>query len=94
MSEKIGTYREIERGTTFFSIAIQENVKSDRNIVIEITNTCIGSDFVFGVIMNINRFFGNSKRLNGDVSINYDKTKPYTLPQPILMYEEPIYKNK
>ena len=83
----IGELRKIPAGKFFRSIALQMNIASDRDVVFEVTNICLGSEFVFGDIQTI--FYGpyiagRSKSVNCQLSINYPETEPYQMPKGIL----------
>jgi hypothetical protein len=87
---KVGDLFVISKGIEFWSIALQENVISTRDIVIKITNTCIPeNNFVFGIIQLVFQNFelaalmgneiakGYVDKKNGEIEINYSKLKEY-----------------
>lgn len=83
---KIGELRLIPKGKALFSIALQENIKIEKDVVVEITNTLIdNSEFFFGKIKDISNsihFVSSRDRQNGDILVEYLVTEHYEMPKP------------
>ncbi len=82
---KIGDYRLIPKGKKVFSISLQENVIFEKDMVIEITHTCIGNNCVFANLMLVlfeASFPGIAPKAHGEVSVDFNETLPYKLPEP------------
>ena len=86
---EIGKYRLIPKGIVVFSTALQENIKFEKDVIVEIRNTIIGDK---------REFWGKLKMLlfnvpgcmpvlvdsvKGDIGVSFDKTKPYEIPKPV-----------
>ena len=89
---EVGDFFVIPSGTQFFSIALQENVISTRDMLIKITNTCVPeNNYVFGIIQlifhnpQLTAIFGSedargySDKAHGDIGIGYDKLIDYNI---------------
>ena len=86
---KIDKLRLIPAGTKVFSISLQQNVMFDRDVVVKAQHTVIGDDrWVFGTIQEITGLTsipGHYDKAHSELSFNYKETKPYTLPEPMIM---------
>lgn len=91
MEPTIGEYRLIPKGAKVWSIALQENVKFEKNLIVRITNTTgKSSDGVFGQLGEVLYELPGCiptlvEKSNGDVSFSYSKTKPYKLPKLVMV---------
>lgn len=94
----IGTFRKVKAGTKFWHLGLQENVKSDRDIIIEITQTCVGNNFIFGFKTEKNMFAENGLMRNkaSEMMIDFSKTEEYVFTKNIIdiFHVEPVYGNK
>lgn len=96
MENIIGTHRKIPKGKVFWSVGLQENVKADRDIYIEITNTCIGNTFVFGFKVDKSFLSNVNRNVNFEIMVDINKTEEYILPvkfdwhslQPVYGYDK------
>ena len=86
----INQLRLLSAGKKIFSIALQENVIFEKDVIIKVTNTCYGDDDnVFGTIQivtgNMPGFIPTTyDKAHGEVAFKISDTKVYTLPEPIL----------
>ena len=80
---KIGELRLIPKNTPIWSIALQEVVRFDKDMVVRITNTCVDNSTYFYGTLQLVLFEwaipGIGDKANGDVGLTYDKTLPYEL---------------
>lgn len=88
MNEKIeiGDYRLFPKGEMLFSIALQENISFEKDIVIEVEHSIIGSDkFFFGKIKILfgvgTQLPGISDKTNGGVTFDVTKTTLFKMPK-------------
>jgi len=83
---KIDKLRLIPKNTKVYSIALQENIFFEKDMIVKITNEVLDNDnYVFGKLQL--ELFKNMlptciDKANGDVSFNYDDTKHYSLDLP------------
>ena len=95
---KIGELRLIPAGVKVWSISLQKNVTFDKDVIVEITNTCHGDDFYFfgkmkTVLFNAPGMIpGIMDDTNGNLgSIDIRETKSYKMPV-FNGFFEPTYK--
>lgn len=81
----IGKIRTIPAGTKVFSIALQEEIKFERDIIVKVSNTIYGNkDYVFGKIQILlfeMTFPTLLDKSNGDIGFQLSDTKKYKLPK-------------
>lgn len=82
----IGEYRMIPKGTKVWSTQNQTNILFDEDVIFEITNTCYGSDVVFGIqkqlIFDLTGHIPTLiNRGYDEWSVSYSKTLLYTIPE-------------
>lgn len=84
---KAGERYKLPKGEIFWSIALQENVMSTRDMVIKVDATTFSEDAVFGKIQVVFenfplRFFlgdaaiGYADKPHGEIEVNYKQLKP------------------
>lgn len=83
---KVGKNRLILKGTKIWSINNQTFLILDEDTIVEVKNTCIGSDQVFvkpkQLIFNLMGFIPTLIGKGTDEwEISYSKTLPYTIPE-------------
>ena len=84
---KIGENRLIPRGTKFWSIKNQTSIMTDEDEIVEIKQTCLGSDTVFvepkQLIFNMIGYIPTLIRRGTDEwELSHSKTLPYNVPEP------------
>ena len=86
--EVIDKLYTLPKGTEFWLIPLQENVIFTRDMIVKLTNTCYGSDYVFCNIQikhdgSILQFFTGkdmttfSDKTNGEIGISKSKLIKY-----------------
>lgn len=82
---KIGENRLIPKGILFWSIKNQMNLLLDEDVIVEVKQTCVGSDVVFvepkQLIFNIIGYLPTLIcRGTDEWQLSYSKTLPYVVP--------------
>ena len=83
----IGEYRLIPKGTPIWSIHNQLSITLSDDEIIEITNTVMLSDYVYGIpkqlLFNIPGYIPTLiGRGRDEWGISYSQTEPYSVPKP------------
>jgi len=89
MKIKIGDYRLLKAGTPVWLIAVQETVRFEKDVIVEVAHTVPDDAKSFEgklkmLLYNIPGCVpGLVDKANGDVgSVPIDKTEPYEVPEP------------
>jgi hypothetical protein len=83
----IGDKYKLPKGESFWSIALQETVISNRDMVIKVDHTTYNKDLVFGKLQVVfenyplrfmigDAAIGYSDKAHGDVHVSYKQLKP------------------
>lgn len=84
---KIGDIATLPAGTTVWSIALQEEVKLNRDILVKINQTCIGSSAVFvskqELLYNLPGYIPTLlDHMKVEFGVQIDKLISFTMPVP------------
>lgn len=87
----IGNYYTLPPEELIWCINLQANIKFEKDLIVEITHTCIGSDFVFVkdkiLLFNFPGMFPCLIDSLGTYGLSLSRLIPFTVPkyQPIIM---------
>lgn len=74
-------YRLIPKGTSVFSIALQENIIFEKDMIVQ--NDGQGFGKLMMILFNaLGCIPGITTKTNGDISFDIKKSKPYTVSKP------------
>ena len=83
----VGNKYKLPKGESFWSIALQETVISNRDMVIKVDATTYNKDLVFGKLQVVfenyplrflmgDAAIGYSDKTNGEIQVNYKQLEP------------------
>lgn len=83
---KVKDFAVIPKGVSVWSIDFQRNIKFEDQLIVQIVNTCTGSDYVFvkqhELLFNAPGMIPTLIETKNEFGISASKLKSYTVPEP------------